>query len=466
MAHKLRSKHFKTIGIDSNKTISISLGILNKHYKRLQIHEQLNIIQQIQKNPQEFLDDEILSILAEQFIEPDIEQVPIIELQEEQAPLNIFGSALIKENAIEQMKTAMSLPVSARGALMPDSHLGYGLPIGAVLATQGVIIPYAIGMDIGCRMSLSLYPANARFLKKHEHKFKESIVKHTAFGISNQLSYRQEHEFLDRDVFNTTPLLKRLKSKAARQLGSSGSGNHFVEWGLVEIHANANLDIPSGTYIGLLAHSGSRGFGASIAKSYAEEATAMSRLPHHVRHLSWLELDGEMGQEYWAAMQLAGDYARACHDCIHKNVAKHLGLKAILKIENHHNFAWSETYDNKTFVVHRKGATPAGKDVLGIIPGSMTDPGYIVRGLGHEAALNSASHGAGRKHSRKETKSRTTKSAWTKALKNQDITLIGGALDEAPFAYKKLDQVMAQQSDLVETIGKFFPKIVRMDKDR
>jgi len=165
-------------------------------------------------------------------------------------------------------------------------------------------------------------------------------------------------------------------------------------------------------------------------------------------------------------MNLAGDYATACHDRIHINVAKSMGLKPIGKIENHHNFAWKEIHGGEDLIVHRKGATPASSGRLGIIPGSMTDPGFIVRGKGNPSSLHSASHGAGRKHSRKETVSRNTKSAMSKLLRDKGVTLIGGALDESPFAYKKLESVMNFQSDLVEKVGKFYPRIVRMDRDK
>lgn len=445
------------------------MAILSKKpFKTLTIEQKVALVQKIKEDPRSYLDDAQLATLAAAFEEvPDEEEAQEIELINNSVDLEVFGSPLIKDNAIEQMKTAMRLPIVRRGALMPDSHLGYGLPIGAALATENAVIPFAIGMDIGCRMSLTVYEVTERFFKMHEHKFKQSIINNTAFGLAKALSGRfQEHEFLDRDVFKKTALLRKLKSKAAQQLGSSGSGNHFVEWGLVEITKDDELGLSKGKYIGLLAHSGSRGFGASIAKFYSDLARNESRLPHKARHLGWLDLDDAKGQEYWMSMTLAGDYAKACHDQIHKNVAKPLGLKPVLKIENHHNFAWKETVDGKELIVHRKGSTPAGKGVLGLIPGSMTDPGFIVKGKGNEAAINSASHGAGRKHSRKETIDRNTKSEMRKELLSKKVTLIGGALDESPYAYKSLEKVMQHQESLVDIVGKFEPRIVRMDKDR
>ncbi len=464
MANKLRSKHFKKINIDSNKTISIAISVFNKHYKYHSIDERLELLKSIKDDPEVFLEDSTLEKIAHEFYVHEKEHKELIKIVERDVPLKIFGEGIIKNNAIQQMKVAMNLPIVEKAALMPDSHLGYGLPIGGVLATKDVVIPYAIGMDIGCRMSLTIYDINERFFKMHSHKFKNSIIDNTAFGISKIVKKNQEHSFLDRSGFGQTELLKSLKSKAARQLGSSGTGNHFVEWGLIELEEDEILDIPKGKYVGLLAHSGSRGFGASIAKHYSKLAAELSNLPHKLRHLSWLDLASEVGQEYWHAMSMAGDYAKACHDRIHINVAHSLGLHPIKKIENHHNFAWKEKVDGHELIVHRKGATPAGKNVLGIIPGSMTDPGYIVRGIGNEEAINSASHGAGRKCSRKETVNSNTNSGMKKHLTQHGVHLIGGALDESPFAYKSLNQVMSFQEELVKPIGRFIPRIVRMDR--
>ena len=466
MANKLRSKDFKTIGITSNKTISIAMSILKRYYKRNTIDMNLELIKKIKETPEEYMEDEILGSLALEFHNPETSEDQPIQLREKEIELNVFGRPLIKSNAYLQMKTAMKLPLVKQGALMPDSHLGYGLPIGAALATENAVIPFAIGMDIGCRMSLTLYNVTERFFKMHEHKFKQSIINNTAFGLMKTISYSQDHEFLDRDVFNRTALLKRLKSKAGKQLGSSGSGNHFVEWGIVDLYEDEELGLKEGKYLGLLAHSGSRGFGASIAKFYSEMAKEASRLPFNMRHLGWLDLDSENGQEYWMSMILAGDYAKACHDQIHKNVAKAVGLKPLLKIENHHNFAWKEIIDDKEVIVHRKGSTPAGKGVLGIIPGSMTDPGFIVKGKGNPSSIYSASHGAGRKHSRKETIACNTKSEMRKELRRLKVSLIGGELDESPYAYKSLEKVMSYQNDLVDVVGKFQPRIVRMDRDK
>ncbi|MCV9385942.1 RtcB family protein [Reichenbachiella ulvae] len=270
---------------------------------------------------------------------------------------------------------------------------------------------------------------------------------------------------MDSPVFSETPLLKQLHGKAVQQLGTSGSGNHFVEFGSVRLYEGNELGYPGGEYLGLLSHSGSRGLGATVARHYTDLAQKDCLLPKHVQHLAWLDMNSDAGREYWLSMNLAGDYAKACHDQIHYHLSHYLGLDSILTVENHHNFAWREKGPNgEEVIVHRKGATPAAKGELGIIPGSMATNGYIVRGKGEASSLNSASHGAGRKMSRSKVKNCYTKSALNKYLSQERVTLIGGGVDEAPIAYKNIDEVMASQKELVDIIGEFKPMMVRMDK--
>jgi len=171
------------------------------------------------------------------------------------------------------------------------------------------------------------------------------------------------------------------------------------------------------------------------------------------------------GQEYWLCMNLAGDYAKACHDRIHQNLVKELGLEVLCRVENHHNFAWKESLGGREVIVHRKGATPAHKNELGIIPGSMASPAYLVRGTGCESSIFSASHGAGRTMSRQKAKDSVTVSAMKKTLTAAGVTLIDGSVEENPKAYKDIEGVMQAQKPLVDVIGKFFPAIVRMNKE-
>ncbi len=360
----------------------------------------------------------------------------------------------------------MRLPVSIAGALMADAHAGYGLPIGGVLATQNAVIPYAVGLDIGCRMSLSVFDVKANFIKRYSHQMKEALKQFTHFGMDGGLPFKQEHEVLDRPEFQLTPMLKMLHGKAVRQLGTSGGGNHFVEFGEIDLMDNNVLQLPEGKYMALLSHSGSRGMGAAIAKEYSRIARDTCKLPRQAQHFAWLDLDTEAGQEYWMSMNLAGDFAQACHERIHINLSKALGIKVMANVNNHHNFAWREEITpGKYAIVHRKGATPGGKGVAGFIPGSMLTYGYLVCGKGVDESLNSASHGAGRAMSRQKAKEQFTQSALKKMLSQAGVTLIGGSVEEMPLAYKDIDRVMSAQKTLVEIHGRFMPRIVRMNKE-
>jgi tRNA-splicing ligase RtcB len=321
-----------------------------------------------------------------------------------------------------------------------------------------------MGVDIGCRMCLSVFDIDPKDLVQKEQYFTRELKGATLFGGGRQFDQSTAHAVLDRKEFDELPLLKTLQGRAARQLGSSGSGNHFVEFGIVEIEeTDAVLNLAPGKYVGLLSHSGSRGLGAAIANHYTRIAKQKRRLPGEANNLAWLSLDEQEGLEYWMAMNLAGDYAAACHEVIHEKIRVALGRQPIGRVENHHNFAWKEVHEGRELIVHRKGATPAGKDVLGIIPGSMTAPGYIVKGRGESAAVSSAAHGAGRKMSRSAAIKAISEELLRATLERHGVKLLGGGLDEAPQAYKDIEAVMHSQRQLVDVLGRFTPRIVRMD---
>lgn len=349
---------------------------------------------------------------------------------------------------------------------MPDAHSGFGLPIGGVLAAADVIIPYAVGMDIGCRMALSIIDEGDGFLNRFDYQVKQVLKQHTHFGMEGGLETKQEHAVLDHPLFHELASLRALHGKATRQLGTSGGGNHFVEFGAIEMQPGNIFGLPAKTYTALLTHSGSRGLGSAIARHYTQIAMNTCKLPRQAQQLAWLDMSGEAGQEYWLAMNLAGDYAKACHDRIHANLLNALGLKALRLIENHHNFAWKDKLpDGREVIIHRKGATPAHDGEAGIIPGSMTTPAYLVTGKGEADALYSASHGAGRAMSRQAAKDSMTVSAMKKLLGAAGVTLLGGTVEENPLAYKDIETVMAAQKMLVDVQGRFFPRIVRMNKE-
>jgi len=185
-------------------------------------------------------------------------------------------------------------------------------------------------------------------------------------------------------------------------------------------------------------------------------------LPKELKHLAWLDLDSDEGQAYWHSMELMGRYAAANHTCIHRHIPQHLGARVLLDLENHHNFAWKETHDGEDVIVHRKGATPAGEGVIGIIPGSMATTTYIARGKGNPDSMSSAAHGAGRVMSRSQAKRSFAWSHVRKALDAAEVTLLSAGLDEVPMVYKDIHAVMAAQSDLVEPVARFEPRIVKM----
>ena len=377
-----------------------------------------------------------------------------------------WGHDGIDDASRAQMQQACSLPNAVAGALMPDAHLGYGLPIGGVLALENAVCPYAVGVDIACRIKMTVYDITPQKMDSSRNIFREALEGGTIFGVGKTQEKPQHHAVLDED-WSITKITREKKDTAAQQIGTSGSGNHFVEWGFLYLDEfSADLGLEAGEYVALLSHSGSRGAGAAVCNTYS--AIAQSKLPKKysdLGRLAWLDMDTEEGQEYWAAMNLMGRYAAANHDVIHRRVAHLLGEKSIASVENHHNFAWIEEHFGKQVYVHRKGATPAGKGILGVIPGSMGDSAYVVRGKGNIDSLSSASHGAGRLMSRKKGKEKFNLKAVCNDLAKKGIEVLSAGADEVPGVYKSINQVMAQQNDLVEKIARFEPKIVKMCGD-
>jgi tRNA-splicing ligase RtcB len=461
---KLTGRQLRSMGYPEGPVISIAMNTMEKNFRHMSEEDALEILNSILQSPNQYADDVVLGKIAEALLPKPRAGGSEISLNQSGIPFNVFGSEGIEQGALHQMYTAAKLPIAVAGALMPDAHAGYGLPIGGVLATENAVIPYGVGVDIGCRMCLSIFDIDPKELQAKENYFARELNEATLFGSGATFDRPADHEVMYRKEFDELGLLKGLQGRAWKQLGSSGSGNHFVEFGRVELKEKDEvLGIQSGKYLGLLSHSGSRGLGANIANHYTKIAKEKRRLPGEASNLAWLSLNEQEGIEYWMAMTLAGDYASACHHIIHEKIAKQLGRKPLKMVENHHNFAWKEMHNGKEVIVHRKGATPAGKNVLGMIPGSMTAPGFIVKGLGEQASVNSASHGAGRKMSRTLAIKSITHKQLTEELARHGVKLLGGGLDEAPFAYKDIYEVMNAQKHLVETVGLFYPKIVKMD---
>ncbi len=457
------------LGYPENELLGVALKI-NKKRNGYTRAETLRHYEAVLRDPRSYTDHKVFGGLATAIIEgvgskQDKRQ---IALREQPAEYAVYGEEHIEAGAREQMDIATRLPVAVAGALMPDAHQGYGLPIGGVLATRHAVIPYGVGVDIGCRVALSIYDIPVAHFDENRPLYKEALQKHTLFGAGRGFARheRSEHAVLDNRLFDEDPFIGKLKDKAWEQLGTSGGGNHFAEFGYLDFKKDdPSLGLSEGRYLALLTHSGSRGLGATIASRYTRLAKDLCKLPGKARDLAYLDLSSEEGQAYWLAMNLAGDYASACHEIIHHKVAAAVGAEVLARVENHHNFAWKERWNDEEVIVHRKGATPAASGTLGVIPGSMTAPGFLTRGKGETAALNSASHGAGRRMSRTQAIKTLTRQDLRNALAEAGVELLGAGLDEAPMAYKDIHTVMRAQAGLVDVMAEFLPKLVRMADD-
>ncbi len=418
------------------------------------------LFKSVVEDPSAFVGDSCLGALARAIIE-DRDFV-----RPQPVSYRTWGEEGIEAASHAQMRQACSVPVAAAAALMPDAHVGYGLPIGGVLACKNAVIPYAVGVDIACRMKLSVLDLPPDTIESDFTRYKDSLENGTRFGIGVEHSKRQGHAVMDRD-WTVTKITRERKDKAWKQLGTSGSGNHFAEFGVLTVDARDEaLGLDAGRYVSLLTHSGSRGVGAAVCSTYS--GIARSTLPQRYSdfaRLAWLDLDSEAGQEYWAAMNLMGDYASANHEVIHRLVTKLLGADILGGVENHHNFAWQESHDGRDLIVHRKGATPAAAGALGVIPGTMADPAFVVRGKGNPESLCSAAHGAGRRMSRRKARDTYTWKPVKQDLERKGVRVLSAGADEVPGVYKDIHEVMRRQQDLVTIVARFDPKIVKMCQD-
>lgn len=456
---RLNGKKILKLGVPHGPAVGLALKGWPSAADTLGTNQARNLIERIVAEPHLYLEDPHFSELAA-FLDAKAEGPAVFVPREEPAPWKQWGSD-IEGGAIMQLVNSTRLPVAVRAALMPDAHQGYGLPIGGVLATRNSVIPYAVGVDIACRMKLTVLDVPVEALERNHDELCRVLERNTLFGKGAKFEKPADHDVLYQD-WSVTPQTKRVRQKAIEQLGSSGSGNHYASFDVLTITEPA-LGLEPGQYLTLLTHSGSRGPGAMIAGHYSKLAMEQHpELPPELKHLAWLDLDDEAGQEYWAAMSLMRDFAAANHDVIHAKIAKALKASVLTDVENEHNLAWKEIHDGEEVIVHRKGATPAGEGVLGIIPGSMATPAFVVSGKGNDDSLRSASHGAGRAMSR--TKARET-FRWAhvrEQLKAASVTLLSAGIDESPGSYKDISKVMSDQDELVDVIARLDPRIVKM----
>ena len=370
--------------------------------------------------------------------------------------LTIFGRELIDEGAISQMYDAMRIAPAVQGALMSDSHKGYFLPIGGVLALENAVHPFAVGVDIACRIRLNTFDFPVDDLTDSNVASLFEVLKSvTAFGVGACFSdpHIRDHDVMFDPLWDSSPILKGLKHKARTQLGSSGGGNH---------HANlVRVDYLDGrSKFGLQTHSGSRATGMAVANYFTaladkETSSRYSGLP---KNFGWLSLDTDAGKDYWQHMELMGRYAAANHEIIAREFMRDLGWINCDFIDHHHNFAWREN----GLIVHRKGATPAHKNQMGIIAGTSGTKSYLTEGLGNFLSLESSSHGAGRVSSRKKAKEMFNESKFVKQMSN--IIYSGIAPDEGFESYKDIERVIQIQEDagLLKVVASIQPLAVIM----
>ncbi len=378
----------------------------------------------------------------------------------------------IEDEALEQAKNLASLPFAFRHiAIMPDSHQGYGMPIGGVLATKGVVIPNAVGVDIGCGMcavKTFLTEIDTETLKKIMGEIRKAIP----VGFSHQKEKQDESlmpRFKRERELDSYPIIEHEYNSALKQLGTLGGGNHFIE-----------IQKGDDGHIWIMIHSGSRNLGKKVADYHNKKAIALnekwaSQVPKKWE-LAFLPIDSEEGQTYLREMQYCVDFALANRKLMMNRILSIFlnGLgsneydKFIDNIKNNeminiaHNYAQMENHFDENVMVHRKGATLAREDTIGIIPGSQGTSSYIVRGKGNKESFTSCSHGAGRRMSR--TKAEETLNLEEEIKKMDDKGIIHGMrhkadLDESASAYKNIDEVMKNQEDLVEILVKLQPLV-------
>lgn len=360
----------------------------------------------------------------------------------------------IEDGAVAQAKNLANLPFAFKHiAIMPDSHQGYGMPIGGVLATKGVVIPNAVGVDIGCGMCAVKLEINDISTDALKHIMGE-IRKAVPVGFAHHKE-KQDESLMP--AFNPDmEICTREYEKALYSLGTLGGGNHFIE-----------IQKGSDGHIWVMIHSGSRNFGLQIAEHYNKEAIKLNEQFYSVvdkkQELAFLPLDSEIGKAYMREMQYAVDFALANRKLMMDRILSLFDCEYEPMINIAHNYARMENHFGQNVIVHRKGATLATEDTIGIIPGSQGTKSYIVKGKGNKDSFDSCSHGAGRKMGRGQAMRELNLEAEIAKLNDQGI--IHGIrtvkdLDEASGAYKDIDVVMENQKDLVDILVELTPMAV------
>ena len=380
----------------------------------------------------------------------------------------VWGEPL--PEAVEQMKAVMNYAIKPDYvALMADHHIGYSVPVGGVVCYEKHINVNGVGFDIACGNKAVLLDCSVQSVKDNIYRTMNEVQKHISFGIGRKNNEKVEHSLFDDPVWEEIPILRDLKSKACDQLGTVGSGNHYVDIFKDELDR---------VWIGV--HFGSRGLGHSIATHFIKAGGGKDGV--HAEPVIFNE-DSDLGQQYLKCMELAGRYAYSGRDWVCERVAKILRASIVDEIHNHHNFAWKEQHFGKDMWVIRKGATPAFPGQKGFVGGSMGDISVILEGrcAGNESysSLFSTIHGAGRAMGRVQAKGKTCRKTGRQLteglvrrvdhdswIRKANVELRGGGLDESPYAYKRIETVLEAHKPTIDILHTLTPIGVCMADER
>lgn len=346
------------------------------------------------------------------------------------APLVVFGDHA--DNTLAQMRNCMAFGNVVKGVICADGHLGYAQPVGGVIACESQISISGVGFDIGCGNMAVRLDTKYEDIKHRATTILNDVRSVISFGIGRTNAERAEHAlFDDADAWREADM-EAYRTKAVAQLGTVGSGNHYVDL----LHDDDG-------YVWIGVHFGSRGLGHTSATRYLKAAGGKDgmNVPPAV-----VDEGSEIGRRYIAAMQLAGAYSYAGREWVIDRVRQIIGGIVTDMVHNHHNYAWRETHNGRNLWVVRKGATPAWPGQRGFIGGSMGDDAVIVEGVDSplsKASLYSTVHGAGRLFGRQQAKRTFTQAQMDAWLKERGVLLAGGDLDESPMAYRRLPEVLA-----------------------
>lgn len=371
------------------------------------------------------------------------------EPQYQNSPIKVFGQH--DDATIAQMRNCMAVGNAIAGVICADGHLGYAQPVGGVIAYEKQISISGVGFDIGCGNMAVRLDTPYEDISALAGTIIKDVHKAISFGVGRTNEERVEHAmFDDADAWREADR-EDYRQKAVAQLGTVGSGNHYVD-----------LMRDEEGYVWIGVHFGSRGLGHSSATKYLKAAGGKDgmNVPPAV-----VDEDSEIGRRYIAAMELAGRYSYAGREWVVERVRKIIGGNVTDMVHNHHNYAWRENHGGKDLWVVRKGATPAFPGQRGFVGGSMGDDAVILEGVDGEEAkssLYSTVHGAGRLFGRKEAKRRFTREEMDRWLTERGVVLVGADLDESPMAYRRLPDVLAEHAGSTKVLHTLRPFAVAM----